>query len=67
MSAIYRVSQGWSPREAAAEMTEGGFGFHPIWRDLVAYVLSLSPDAMRKPASSQVEDSASEGDAEPTH
>jgi hypothetical protein len=32
------VVQGWTPQEAAREMTGGGYGFHPIWSDLAAYV-----------------------------
>ena len=39
MIAIYRIAiQGWSKREAIDEMTTGGFGFHPIWRNLVVYI-----------------------------
>ncbi len=39
MCAIWRVAScGWSKDEALAEMTEGGFGFHPIWSNLVEYV-----------------------------
>lgn len=37
--ALYRVlDQGWSKADAIREMTEGGFGFHPIWQNLVDFV-----------------------------
>lgn len=39
MTALYRVAiQGWSKPEAIAEMTQGGFGYHAIWGNLVGYV-----------------------------
>ena len=39
MTAIYRiVEQGWSKQEAIAEMTQGGFGYHPIWSNLIRYI-----------------------------
>lgn len=42
MSAVYRiVVQGWSREEAILEMTEGGFGFHAVWENLVDYVRNL--------------------------
>lgn len=48
MCALYRiVEQGWSKDEALREMTAGGFGFHPLWQDLVAYVRALDVEALR--------------------
>jgi protein tyrosine phosphatase (PTP) superfamily phosphohydrolase (DUF442 family) len=42
MTAIYRIAvEGWSKEDAIAEMTEGGFGFHAIWKDLPVYVRTL--------------------------
>lgn len=39
MIAFYRINvQGWTKDEAIAEMTQGGFGFHGIWENLVDYV-----------------------------
>ena len=36
--AAYRiVVQGWTKDQAIAEMTRGGFGFHPVWQDLMDY------------------------------
>ena len=39
MTAVYRVVvQSWSKDEAIREMTEGGYGYHPLWTGLPAYV-----------------------------
>lgn len=48
MCAVYRiVEQGWSKDEALREMTAGGFGFHPLWQNLVAYVRALDVEHLR--------------------
>ncbi len=42
MTAAYRIAvQGWSKEDAIREMTEGGFGFHPVWQNLVRDVRNL--------------------------
>lgn len=42
MCAIYRVAvEEWTPEEAVKEMTQGGFGFHSVHRNLVSYIRSL--------------------------
>ncbi len=42
MTAIYRiVEQGWSKEDAIAEMTQGGFGYHPIWSNLIRYIENM--------------------------
>lgn len=42
MVAVYRiVEQGWSKEAAIAEMTQGGFGCHPIWSNLIQYIQKL--------------------------
>ena len=39
MCAMYRVVVcGWTKQAAIAEMKDGGFGFNPVWHDLVAFV-----------------------------
>ena len=49
MCAIYRVAVGgWTKEEAIWEMTEGGFGFHPEWKNLVRYVRHLDIERIRK-------------------
>ena len=42
MCAVYRLAvQGWTKEEALKEMTEGGFGFHPIWQNLLDWINDL--------------------------
>jgi len=42
MVALYRiVVQGWSKEAALLEMTQGGYGYHPLWQNLVRYVMAL--------------------------
>lgn len=49
MVAIYRVVvQGWSKQDAAREMTEGGFGFHTVWVNLIPWLNSLDMDSIRQ-------------------
>lgn len=51
MCAIYRIAvEGWNKNEAIKEMTEGGFGFHSIWKDLTDYIQSLNVDEIRHAA-----------------
>jgi len=39
MCAFYRIIvEGWTREEAIREMTEGGFGFHGIWQNLIRYI-----------------------------
>jgi protein tyrosine/serine phosphatase len=43
MVAMYRIAvQNWTPAEASAEMTQGGYGFHPIWGNLIRYVENVN-------------------------
>ena len=51
MVAIYRIAvQGWTKRDAIDEMTKGNFGFHPEWKNLVAYIEKLDVEAVRRRA-----------------
>jgi protein tyrosine phosphatase (PTP) superfamily phosphohydrolase (DUF442 family) len=46
--ALYRILyQGWSRQAAIAEMTEGGFGFHPIFSNLVEYLQTVDINRLR--------------------
>lgn len=46
---IYRVAvEGWSKAEAVREMTEGGFGFHEIWVNLVPWLEELDMESIRR-------------------
>ncbi|MBN1769929.1 MAG: tyrosine-protein phosphatase [Deltaproteobacteria bacterium] len=49
MVAIYRmVVQGWSVEDAVAELTGGGFGFHPVWDNLLDYLRTLDTARWRR-------------------
>ena len=51
MCAIYRiVSCGWSKDEAVREMTQGGFGFHGIFRNLPQFIDALDVEEMKRRA-----------------
>lgn len=51
MCAVYRVVvQGWTKQEAIKEMTEGGFGFHPIWSNLSLWISVLDIEETRAQA-----------------
>jgi protein tyrosine phosphatase (PTP) superfamily phosphohydrolase (DUF442 family) len=51
MCAIYRATVcGWSKEAAADEMAYGGYGFHPVWKDIVDYFMSLDLEAIKKKA-----------------
>jgi protein tyrosine phosphatase (PTP) superfamily phosphohydrolase (DUF442 family) len=51
MIAVYRIIvQGWSKAEAIREMTEGGFGFHPIWSNLPKWIQNLNIDRIQRQA-----------------
>jgi protein tyrosine phosphatase (PTP) superfamily phosphohydrolase (DUF442 family) len=48
MCAIYRiVVEGWTKDQAISEMTDGGFGFHPIWQNLPSYIRTLDVEKLR--------------------
>jgi len=54
MIAVYRIAvQGWSKEEAIREMTEGGYGFHGIWRNLPKWVRKLNVDQLKRKAGIQ--------------
>lgn len=39
MCAVYRIAvDGWNTDQALREMTQGGFNFHSIWRNVIAWV-----------------------------
>ena len=48
MCAIYRIAvQGWTKDQAIAEMTHGGFGFHPMWQDLLYYIRQMDVEKLK--------------------
>ena len=51
MAAMYRiVAQGWTKEKAIAEMTQGGFGYHPVWTNLINYIQKADIEKIRKAA-----------------
>ena len=46
--ASYRiVVEGWSKEKAIEEMTQGGFGFHSIWFNLIRFIEKLDVEGIR--------------------
>ncbi len=46
--AAYRmVVQNWPREEAIAEMTDGGYGFHSVWGNLIVFLENLDVDRLR--------------------
>jgi len=51
MTAMYRVIvEGWTKDDAIAEMTQGDFGFHGIWANLVDYVRRADVERLAREA-----------------
>jgi protein tyrosine phosphatase (PTP) superfamily phosphohydrolase (DUF442 family) len=51
MCALYRVVvQGWTKEEATREMTQGGFGFHEVWRNLPSWIADLDVESIKRDA-----------------
>lgn len=51
MCACYRIAvQGWTKEEAVREMTDGGFGFHEVWKNLPSWIEELDVESVRKEA-----------------
>ncbi len=49
MCAIYRMLFcGWTKEESVREMTEGGFGFHGVWQNLLEYLDKLDLEDLRQ-------------------
>lgn len=49
MMALYRIAaQGWSKDDAIAEMKNGGYGFHSVWKNLPQFIEELDVDELKK-------------------
>jgi protein tyrosine/serine phosphatase len=49
MSAMYRVlEQGWTPEDALKELTDGGYRYHAMWKNIVRYVRSVDVAKLRE-------------------
>lgn len=54
MVAVYRVVvEGWTKAQAKDEMIHGGFGFHPLWQNLLHYIDALDVEALRAEVAAQ--------------
>ncbi len=48
MTAMYRIlEQGWTPDDALKELTDGGFGYHSMWKNIIEYVKSADVAALK--------------------
>lgn len=55
-AAVYRVAvEGWTKEDAIEEMTQGGYGFHKVWKHLVEYVQKLNVEKVKREAGLLVE------------
>jgi len=51
MCAAYRiVVQNWTKPQAIEEMTDGGFGYHAIWKNLVSIIENMDVEKIRTKA-----------------
>jgi len=49
MNCMFRIiEQGWTREDAIKEMTDGGYGFHPVWTNIINYVMKADLDKIRK-------------------
>lgn len=54
MVAIYRMAyEGWTKAQATDEMIHGGFGFHPMWQNLLRYIDKLDINAIKEQVAKQ--------------
>ena len=62
MSAMYRVlEQGWTVDDALAELQDGGYGYHAVWKNILRYVRSADVDKLRSAIAADAAPSASTG------
>jgi len=48
MTAMYRIlEQGWTPDDALKELTDGGFGYHSMWKNIIKYVQSVDVEKLK--------------------
>lgn len=51
MCAMYRMTvEGWTRDAAIREMTQGGYGFHPEWQNLIRYLRKVDIEKIKKAA-----------------
>jgi protein tyrosine/serine phosphatase len=48
MTAMYRIlEQGWSREDALRELTDGGYGYHSMWKNIIKYVRSADVERLK--------------------
>ena len=48
MVAMYRmVIQGWSREKAVDELVNGGYGFHPMWKNILEYLQNVNVEKIQ--------------------
>ena len=48
MVAMYRmVIQGWPKDKAIDELVNGGYGFHPVWQNILAYLQEVDVEKIK--------------------
>jgi protein tyrosine/serine phosphatase len=48
MSAMYRIlEENWTVDDAVRELTDGGYGYHSMWRNILRYVRSADVERLR--------------------
>ncbi len=51
MVAVYRLAvEGWSKDDAITEMVNGGYGYHPMWKNLKRYLRNLDVEKIKREA-----------------
>lgn len=49
VAAMYRITyQGWTKEEAIAELKEGGYGFHGIYKNIIRFINNADIEAIKK-------------------
>jgi len=49
MSAMYRiVIEGWDKQRALEEMTQGGYGYHVVWKNILRYIKNVDVEKIRR-------------------
>jgi protein tyrosine/serine phosphatase len=48
VSAMYRILyQGWTKDQALQELTEGGYGYHALWKNIPTYLRAVDVEKIR--------------------
>ncbi|AMP14229.1 tyrosine-protein phosphatase [Collimonas pratensis] len=54
VSAMYRVVfQGWSKQMALEELTDGGYGYHSLWKNIPKYMATVDVEKIRRGVNSE--------------